>query len=242
MRRLSIITFLTLVFLPALVTLAAATVPALQIAHIYPADKASLQRGAGLYMNYCSGCHSLQYMRYQRLADDLSIPAKLVQDNLIFSEAKLGDPIKSNIFSKDAEAWFGVAPPDLTLIAKIRGVDWLYTYLHSFYQDDNRPWGTNNLLFPEVAMPHVLVSLQGVQQPVYSRDNQYIIGLKLIKPGQLSQREYDQVINDLVNFLAYTAAPEKLERQDLGIRVLLFLAIFAILAYLLKRVYWQKFN
>lgn len=211
----------------------------LQQAHIYPSDKASLQRGAKLFMNYCSGCHSLQYMRYQRIAEDLGINEKLLKENLIFSAAKPGDPVESALLPTDAKNWFGVVPPDLTLIAKIRGVNWLYTFLHGFYQDDNRPWGTNNILFPEVAMPHVLAPLQGIQSYNLAKPEQPQPILLLKQPGLLTAREYDQAINDLVNFLAYTAAPEKLKRQYLGMGVLLFLAIFAILTYLLKKQYWK---
>ncbi|MDF2866763.1 MAG: cytochrome [Gammaproteobacteria bacterium] len=224
------------------ITQAADTPIKLQQAHIYPSDKPSLQRGAKLFMNYCSGCHSLQYMRYQRIAEDLGISEKLLKENLIFSAAKPADPVESALLARDAKNWFGVVPPDLTLIAKIRGVDWLYTFLQAFYQDNNRPWGVNNLLFPEVAMPHVLAPLQGIQ--VYSalKPEQPQPTLSLEQPGLLTTREYDQAINDLVNFLAYTAAPEKLKRQYLGMGVLLFLAIFAILTYLLKREYWKKIN
>jgi len=211
----------------------------LKSAHIHPNDRASLQRGAKLFMNYCSGCHSLQYMRYQRLGVDLGISEKLLRENLIFPEARVSNPIQAALDPLDAKKWFGAMPPDLTLAAKNRGVDWLYTFLTSFYQDVNRPWGTNNLLYPEVAMPHVLVSLQGVQ--VYAK-TQSDSQLLLKQPGLLNAREYEQAVNDLVNFLAYTASPEKLKRQYLGLGVLLFLVIFAILTYLLKREYWNKIN
>lgn len=205
----------------------------LQHAQIRPTDKASLQRGVKLFMNYCSGCHSLQYVRYERIASDLGISPQLMKQNLIFADAKMGDRIAVALTKQDAQNWFGVVPPDLTLIAKIHGVDWLYTFLHGFYQDERRPWGANNSLFPDVAMPHVLVSLQGIQ--VKSAKGQ----LKLKTPGLLTAREYDQVINDIVNFLHYTAAPEQLHRQYLGLWVLLFLTIFAILMYLLKQHYWK---
>lgn len=242
MRRYLTVIFVVLGLLLFKLTQAAETSIKLQQAHVYPSDKASLQRGVKLFMNYCSGCHSLQYMRYQRIADDLNINEKLLKENLIFSAAKLGDPVESALLPTDAKNWFGVIPPDLTLIAKIRGVNWLYTFLHGFYQDDNRPWGTNNILFPEVAMPHVLAPLQGIQSygPPNPRQPQPTLILK--QPGLLTAREYDQAINDLVNFLAYAAAPEKLKRQYLGMGVLLFLVIFAILTYLLKREYWKKIN
>ncbi len=205
-------------------------------AQIRPSDTASLQRGAKLYMNYCSGCHSLQFMRYDKLAEDLHLSQKLVQDYLLFASVKTDAPIERALQPQDAQKWFGVSPPDLTLIAKVRSADWLYTFLHSFYQAENRLWGSDNLLFPGVAMPHVLVSLQGIQH----KDS--AASLKRIQPGLLSPREYEQTLNDIVNFLVYTATPEKLTRQYLGLWVLLFLAIFAILAYLLKRLYWQHIN
>jgi ubiquinol-cytochrome c reductase cytochrome c1 subunit len=208
----------------------------LQPAEIRPSDLASLQRGAKFFMNYCSGCHSLQFMRYDKLGQDLSVSQKLLQENLVFAPAKLSDPIVRALRAEDAQRWFGVSPPDLTLIAKVRSPDWLYTFLHGFYQADDKPWGTDNLLFPGVAMPHALVSLQGIQR--LSADER----LSLAQPGLLSPQEYDRTINDIVNFLVYTAAPEKLARQYLGLWVLLFLTIFAILAYLLKRQYWKHIN
>jgi ubiquinol-cytochrome c reductase cytochrome c1 subunit len=219
-------------------------------------DKASLQRGAKWFMNYCSGCHSLKYLRYNRLALDLGIideigkiNAKLVKANLIFTNAKITDAINTSMSEKDAKQWFGDAPPDLSLTARSRGSNWLYSYLISFYSDPKRPWGTNNLLYPDVAMPNVLINLQGEQIPIYHDEIQNIDGKKQIvkvidhvattKPGLMSPVQFNAMVNDLVNFLTYVSEPEQTKRIQLGIWVLLFLVIFAIITFLLKREYWK---
>ncbi len=219
-------------------------------------DKASLQRGAKLYINYCLGCHSMTYLRYNGMAKgtgivkpDGEIAANLVKDNLIFSDAKITDAIKSAMPETFAKTWFGVAPPDLTLVARVRGVDWLYTYLKSFYVDDSRPFGVNNLVFPDVGMPHVLESLQGRQIPIYNTTEKVVDGqLKTVKevahlavesPGSMSEAEFSRAMNDLVNFLAYAGTPEKIKRHYIGYWVIGFLVIFSVLAYLLKREYWR---
>jgi len=197
--------------------------------HINIKDKASLQRGAKLYMNYCAGCHSLSYLRYSRMAKDIGIVNTkgeiydtILKQNLIFTGAKISDAILSAMPEKDAESWFGVKAPDLTLVARVRGVDWIYTYLTSFYADAKRPLGVNNLVFPDVAMPNVLVSLQGIQVPIYKKETKIINGqpvkenvithLALEQKGMMSQHEFNASVNDLVNFLSYASAPEKLAR------------------------------
>jgi ubiquinol-cytochrome c reductase cytochrome c1 subunit len=220
-------------------------------------DKASLQRGASLYVNYCAGCHSLQYVRYKEMAKDIGIVdkkgnvlEKLVNDNLNFTSDKATDPMLVATPKTDAMQWFGVAPPDLSLVARSRGTDWLYTYLKSFYNDPKRPWGVNNVVFPDVGMPHIFLALQGTQEPVYVKqmlkdeegkpyEKQVISHLELTKPGVLSKEEYDKVVTDLVNFLDYVGEPHKLERKRLGVWVLLFLVVFTLFAYLLKREYWK---
>lgn len=228
-------------------------------------DKASQQSGAQLYMNYCMACHSLEYSRYQRVAEDLGIPEDLFTENLIFDEeVKFGELMTNNMDSDDAKVWFGAAPPDLTLVARSRGTDWLYNYLRSFYRDPSRPWGVNNRVFPDVGMPHVLAELQGIQEcaPGPSRaDNggvrrdpltgdailydddgkplnacgQFVIA----EPGSMSVEEYDAAIYDLVNFMAYVAEPVRLERERMGVYVLLFLALLFVFAWLLNREYWK---
>ncbi len=219
-------------------------------------DKPSLQRGAKLYMNYCAGCHSLQYMRYNRVAKDIGIvdyQGKLLSDvahkNLVFTGVKLHDTIGTAMRPADGRRWFGVAPPDLTLETRVRGTDWLYTYLVSFYQDDKRPWGTNNLVFPDVAMPNVLLALQGTQLPVkhrshvnlgdHSKTMDVIERLQLVPDGTMSKKEFSSAMVDLVNFFEYVATPEKLQRESLGKWVLLFLGLFLIICYLLKREFWK---
>lgn len=211
-------------------------------------DKGSLQRGAALFANYCMGCHSLQYMRYNGMAKDIglvdaqgSVLEKVVKTKLNFVTDKSTDNMLHSMPNYDAAKWFGLAPPDLTLVARVRGPDWLYSYLKGFYADETRPWGVNNVVFPDVGMPHVLLELQGMQQPVFEVHGQHkvMVGLELKTPGLLSFQEYDQVVRDLVNFLEYAGEPIKLERERLGVWVLLFLTVFLIFAYLLKREYWK---
>lgn len=230
-----------------------------------PADQASLQRGVATYMNYCMGCHSLKYSRYERVANDLGIPHDLYMDNLKFdSEHKIGDLMNNAMRIEDGKKWFGAAPPDLTLIARSRGTDWLYSYLRTFYRDDSRPYGVNNKVFPDVGMPHVLSDLQGMQEcapgtvkaanggikrdpltgeDVLFDDNGEPLNpcgaLEVKEAGTLSVAEYDQLIYDLVNFLGYVAEPMQLQRQRVGIYALFYLALFFVFAYLLNREYWK---
>ncbi len=223
-------------------------------------NKASLQRGANLYMNYCAGCHSLQFVRYKELAKDLGIVdkkgnvlEKLVQANMNFTSDKINDPILVATPKKEAQTWFGVAPPDLSLVARSRGPDWLYTYLRTFYVDPKKPWGMNNTVFPDVGMPNVLQALQGTQVAIYKTvtvqddkgqpyEKQVIDHLELTKAGSMSEKEYDQAVTDLVNFLEYVGEPHKLKRERLGGWVLLFLVVFTLFAYLLKREYWKDIH
>lgn len=212
-------------------------------------DHASVQRGARLYINYCASCHSLQYTHYDSLAKLLGlqnekgeIATQLMENNLIFSGAKITDAVKTALQPQMGKQFFGVSPPDLTLEVKIRGADWIYTYLRSFYNDTSRPWGVNNLVFPEVAMPNVLGLLQGEQIPIMKTEDGHMSNvshLALIRPGEMSPVEFDQAVNDLVNFLALVAEPEKNDRIYLGILVLGFLVVFAVIAYLLKREFWK---
>lgn len=212
-----------------------------------PADRASQQRGAKTFANYCQGCHSLKYMRYSRMAEDLGMDQGTVMDNLIFDpNAKIHDTMQTSMQPADANTWFGTLPPDLSLTARSRGADWIYTYLRTFYQDDSRPLGVNNLRFPDVGMPHVLAGMQGMQTPVYKTvthedgsEAQVLERLELTKSGSMSPVEYDAVVLDLVNFLDYVGEPIKVERQRLGVWVLLFLGFFFIVAYALKKEYWK---
>ncbi|WP_237467822.1 cytochrome c1 [Vibrio stylophorae] len=210
-------------------------------------DTASLQRGAQLYTNFCFGCHSMQYQRYNRVAQDLNIPEDLMVEHLIFDpNAKVGDLMINAMPENYAKAWFGAAPPDLTLVARVRGADWLYTYLQSFYADPNRPFGSNNLLYPNVGMPHVLETLQGISTPIYEividengQSKQVIVGLESDGLGELNAQEYQQAVRDLVNFLQYSGEPIQVKRQQIGYWVIAFLVLFLIFAFLLKKEYWR---
>ena len=234
-----------------------ATTAELMSAKIDVNDKASLQRGAKIYMNYCSGCHSLKYLRYNRMAKDLGltrfdgeIDKPLLVNNLIFSQEPIHSPIRVAMPAVDSRQWFGVVPPDLSLETRIRGVDWVYTYLKSFYRDQSRPFGSNNVLVPGVAMPNVLEPLQGEQIAVKkrqtfdfggeTREQEVISHLLIVKDGGMTQHQFDQTLDDLVNFLAYAAEPIKSERLRLGWFVMLFLVVLLVVAYLLKKTYWAR--
>lgn len=214
-------------------------------AEIDLSDQASLQNGAKLFMNYCFGCHSTQYQRYNRVARDLGIPDELMVENLIFTGAKVGDLMKNSMSQQDAAQWFGAPPPDLTLVARVRGSDWLYTYLRAFYADTSRPFGVNNAVFKSVGMPHVLEELQGIPtaitetKMVEGEAQQVIVGFETDGSGEFSEEEYDEAVLDLVNFLTYSAEPVALKRQGLGKWVLGFIVILLVLTYLLKKEYWR---
>ena len=208
---------------------------------------ASLQRGARDFVNYCMGCHSAQYVRYNRLGQDLQISDQQLIKNLMFAAQKPQETMTIAMRSEDAKRWFGVAPPDLSLIARNRGPDYLYNFLRGFYLDPARPTGVNNLMLPNAAMPHVLWELQGVREAVFaeesidgSRTSQKVFKeFRQITPGKLSPEEYDHFVRDIVNFLAYVGEPMQLERQRLGMWVLAYLLVFGILAYLLKQEIWK---
>jgi len=203
----------------------------------------SLQRGAKYFVNYCLGCHSAQYVRYNKLAEGLLLTEDQLIDNLIFSDQQPFDTMTNAMRSEDAERWFGIDPPDLSLIARARGVDYLYNFLRGFYVDETSATGANNVVLPNTAMPHVLWELQGLRRPVYEQTEEgaapVIAGFEVVRPGLLSEAEYDQVARDIVNFLAYIGEPMKLERQSLGIRVIGFLLVFLLLAWMLKREIWR---
>ncbi len=240
MRKL--ITLFLLAVTPAL-GLAAGGHVHLDQANIDPTDQASLQRGAKFFVNYCLGCHSAKYQRYNRMAQDIGLTEEQVKANLMFTTDKIGNTMEIAMSPADANKFFGTTPPDLSLIARSRGVDWLYTYLRSFYIDESRPTGVNNVVFKDVGMPHVMWELQGWQKAIF-KENEHggdpiFERFELVKPGSMTPEEFDTAIRDLVNFLDYVGEPYKLERQRLGVKVLLFLAIFFVLAYLLKKEYWK---
>ena len=238
------IIFAVLALLPGLVLAAGSGFP-LDKAEYDLSDKASLQRGAATFMNYCAGCHSTQYQRYNRVAADIGIPEELMKENLIFTGAKIGDLMKSAMSEKDAAKWFGAPPPDLTLVARVRGADWVYTYLRSFYVDETRPFGVNNAVFPSVGMPHVLEPLQGTPRAEFEThtldgvEMQQVVSIKSDGNGEMNNEEYDQTVLDLVNFLVYSAEPVQQERERMGFWVLGFIAIFFIFTVLLKKEFWR---
>jgi len=208
------------------------------------ASTASLQNGAKYYVNYCLGCHSAKYVRYNRLAADLQLSEDQLIENLMFTGEQPFDTMDIAMSPKDAARWFTVAPPDLSLIARSRGTDYLYTYLRSFYAAPGRPTGVDNLVLPGTSMPHVLWELQGIQVPVYEADPQHsdkqiFVGLEIERPGTLSDTDYDRVVRDIVNFLDYIGEPMQRERQALGIRVIAFLVVFLLIAGLLKKEIWK---
>ena len=209
-------------------------------------DQASLQRGAKLFAEYCMGCHGLKYARYQRVGNDIGMTEDEVKRDLMVAGGKIGDLMKTSMTAADSEKYFGTVVPDLTLVARLRGEDWVYTYLRSFYVDGKRPLGVNNVVFPDVGMPHVLADLQGLQKAVFKEEKDHegnvhkvFEKFEQVSPGKLSTGEYDAAIRDLTAYLAYMAEPIKLERQSLGIKVMLFLLVFFVLAYLLKKEYWK---
>ena len=215
-------------------------------------DTEKLQRGAKIFMNYCSGCHSLRYMRYNRMGKDLGlttfagdIDTDLLVSNLIFTKATVYEPIVNSMPATEARQWFGRVPPDLSLTARERGPEWIYTYLTSFYLDKTRPFGANNVLMPDVSMPNILAPLQGTVIAVHQENNenhQLPLRLVLIDQGEMSQQQFDSTVQDLVTFLTYVAEPGKLVRYRIGVVVILFLFVLLIAAYQLKKVYWRNIH
>jgi ubiquinol-cytochrome c reductase cytochrome c1 subunit len=207
------------------------------------ADTGSLQNGAKLFMNYCSGCHSLKLMRYSRIAEDLDLSEDQVMNNLNFTGVNFGERIPPSMNSTDGKAWFGAAPPDLSLMARAKGVDYVFNYLKSFYLDASRPVGWNNTVFPNASMPNPLWELQGVQtarfKPAEGSEPAQFEGFEMDQAGTLKPEEFDQVARDIANFLQYAAEPAAMQRKSIGIWVLLFLTAFTLLAYLLKQEYWK---
>lgn len=205
-------------------------------------DIASVQRGAALFMNYCHSCHSAEYMRYQRIAQDLNLTEEQVADNLVFGNREITDYMKAAMPDSSAD-WFGKKPPDLTLKARSRGPDWIYTFLKGFYMTDD---GWNNTVLANASMPHVLWKLQGIQRPIMEtytdesgEERTRIARLELAEPGSMSPEEYDRAIRDITAFMIYLGEPAILKRESLGVWVLLFLVVFTFLAWLLYKEYWR---
>lgn len=233
MKRL----FSALLFAPA-VALASGAVIHLDKAPDVQGDKAALQNGARIFVNYCMNCHGASYSRYNRLTE-LGLTEQQIKDNLMFTADKIGEPMRVAARPEEQKKWFGASPPDLSLIARARaseagsGADWLYTYLRSFYRDDQRPTGWNNTVFENVGMPHVLWELQGQQ----TLDKEHKLGLTV--SGQLSPAEYDKQVADLVGFLVWVAEPAAGFRKQLGVGVLAFLVVLFGIAYPMKKAYWK---
>ena len=206
-------------------------------------DTASLQRGAKLFMNYCSGCHSLQYLRYSRMAEDLGLTEEQVQANLNFTGAMAGEQVHVAMTPAEGEQFFGKMPPDLSVIARVRGSDWISAYLHSFYLDETRPVGWNNTVFPNASMPNVLWEMQGLQHAEYGAaeagGERPVEKLVLAQPGTQTPAQFDQTVRDITAFLEYAGEPAALKRQEIGVWVVLFLAFLTFLAWLLKKEYWR---
>lgn len=230
--------------IPGFAMAAGANVP-LDKANYDLTDKASLQSGAKLFNNYCLGCHQMQYQRYSRSFEDLGIPLELGQEHLQFTGEKPTDHINSAIPQADAAKWFGAPPPDLTLVARVRGADWLYTYLRSFYVDENKTFGVNNKVFPDVGMPHVLEELQGTPRETHEKrmvDGEMVdryVGIKSDGNGEMNAAEYDEAVLDLVNYLVYVGEPSRLKLESIGRWAIMFVVVLFIFVYLLKKEYWR---
>jgi ubiquinol-cytochrome c reductase cytochrome c1 subunit len=219
-------------------------------APVNTSDLASLQNGAKIFVNYCLNCHSAAFMRYNRL-QDIGLTNQQIKDNLLFATDKVGETMKANIDPKQAKEWFGAVPPDLTLVARSRsghggtGADYLYTYLRTYYRDETKPTGWNNLAFPNVGMPNPLWQLQGEREPVYEERKDHgqtthvFVGWKQVTPGSLSPKQYDKTVGDLVNYMQWMAEPAQNNRMRLGVWVLLFLAGFTYIAWRLNAAYWK---
>jgi len=243
MKKLAIILFIAALLGSTSLTVAAASGEGVEHSGANIRDTASLQRGAKWFVNYCMGCHSLQYVRYNRLAEDLGLSEDMVMQNLVFSNAKFEDTMKISMLPDQSKAWFGKTPPDLSLVGRSRGPDWLYSYLKGFYQDEYGEW--NNTMLPNLSMPNVLWTLQGIQTPVYRQEttdgftHEVIDHFELTREGTQSPEEFNQTARDIAAFLDYAGEPAKLKRKHVGVWVILFLVVFTFLAYLLKAEYWR---
>lgn len=248
MRKL--IVGLFMILLPTLGLAAGVAVP-LDSMEPDHTNKESLQRGAATFANYCMGCHSLEYARYKRVADDIGVPVELYEENLIFNGAKVGELMKISMNKDMAGSWFGNPPPDLTLESRLRGEDWIYSYLRGFYKDESRPLGVNNVVFDNVGMPHVLVDLQGLcavkpaighkssVDPLSGNIRNADVCTEWALEGNMTSAEFDRAMYDLTNFLSYMGDPVMVERERLGMFALIFIVIFTLVAWLLNREYWK---
>ena len=221
----------------------------LEKADIALSDKASLQNGARIFVNYCLSCHSAEYMRYNRMGEDLGLTPEQVKKNLMFASNKIGNTMTIAMPAAESKKWFGTTPPDLSDIARAKGADWLYTYLKSFYLDPSRPTGVNNTVFKDVGMPNVLWDLEGYKKAIYETHKneegtpvKTIVGFEQVTTGKLTPVEFDKNVRDLVNFLVYLGEPAKLQRGYIGVWVLLFLGVFFVVAYFMKKEFWKDIH
>ena len=222
----------------------------LEKADIDPGQIQSLQRGAKNFMNYCSGCHSAQYVRFNTIGKHLELSEEQLLDNLMFNADKTFETIRSAMPSADAERWYGTAPPDLSLMARSKGADYIYTFLKSFYIQEESPTGVDNIVMPATSMPHVLWGLQGYQRAVFSEHSEeddegnvttttHFDGFEQVSAGTLDEEDYDEFVRDTVNFLAYISEPIRAERRKIGTWVMMYLLVFLIIAYMLKKQIWK---
>lgn len=209
-------------------------------------NQGALQRGAKYFVNYCLGCHSAQYVRYNRLARDLGLTEEQLEESIMFTGERPFDTMQNAMPKEDSATWFGRTPPDLSLMARARGADYVYSFLKSFYLDDTSPTGTNNLVLPGASMPHVLWEEQGIQEAVFrevagksGETHEVFDRFELVRPGRLTQEEFDRLAKDLTTFLVYISEPVQLERQRLGVKVILYLVVFFLFALLLKKELWK---
>jgi ubiquinol-cytochrome c reductase cytochrome c1 subunit len=232
---------LVLILTPA-ITLGSGGEGQLESARVDLSDTASLQRGARTFVNFCLSCHSASYMRYERMASDLKIDPKLVEENMMFAADKIGSLMTVTMPVEESKKWFGKAPPDLGTMARARGADYIYSYMKGFYVDETTPTGWNNVAFPSVGMPHVLWKWQGEQRAVFETDengNKHFAHFEVAQPGEMTPEEYDEAVRDLTNFMVYLAEPAKLKRYTIGFWVIVFLLIMVGLTYALKKEYWR---
>ena len=248
MKKFSTTLFVLLLLMPMQCVLAAGGGKLMHM-DVDISDRTSLQRGARTFVNYCMGCHSAAYMRYNRIGDDLGIEESILQTNLMFGTEKSGDTMTIAMQKEEAVKFFGTAAPDLSVIARSRGADWLYTYFMTFYRDDSRPFGVNNLVFKDVAMPNVLWKLQGMQKAVYrtvqqedGTNHEVIDHLELETPGSMDSKQYKKTVTDLVNFLVYVGEPAQIKRKKTGPVVILYLLVLLVIVYMLKKEYWKDIH
>ncbi len=217
-------------------------------AEIVLGDQQALQRGAKLFTSYCMGCHSLKFMSYQRMSEDIGLTEEEVISTLMLPGAKIGDYMKISMPAAQSKDWFGVQPPDLSVVSRSRGTDWLYTYFRSFYVEADRPFGVNNRVFKDVGMPHVMWELEGAKKAVFEevkedgRTHTVFKGYERISEGSMTEAEFDKAMLDLTSFLDYVGEPAKLKRHQLGFWVLVFLTILLVITYLLKKEYWKDIH